>query len=386
MQLLDEHNAADYLRAARHVGEKERLEIRFLSGGVSNVVLHVRRPERTDGDFVLKQARAQLRVPQPWFCSVERIWREVAVLEICQQMLTKQATLGTQAALARPSDLELSAPESSAPELSAPESSESRRVSRAVHLPRLLFEDRDEYLFAMTAAPLGHSTWKQQLLSGDPQPEIAAACGRLLGTIHAQTWLDRSVAQRLDDRQFFDDLRLDPYYRQIARVHADLATPVQGLLDSVWEHRRALVHGDFSPKNLLVWPAGLMLIDFEVGHFGDPAFDLGFFLTHLILKTFHFAPRSSEYFGLAQTFWSEYRAMVEPVVGDVEWRELESRAQQNTAGCLLARVDGKSRVEYLTRDEPIRQLARSLLLEPARNWDESCERIGDAIGRLTPES
>lgn len=376
MQLLDEHNAADYLRAARHVSENERLEIRFLAGGVSNVVLHVRRPERTDGDFVLKQARAQLRVPQPWFCSVERIWREVAVLEICQQMLTKQATLGTQVARARPRDLELS----------ALESEESRRVSRAVHLPRLLFEDRDEYLFAMTAAPLGHSTWKQQLLSGDPQPEIAAACGRLLGTIHAQTWLDRSVAERLDDRQFFDDLRLDPYYRQIARVHADLATPVQRLLDSVLEHRRALVHGDFSPKNLLVWPAGLMLIDFEVGHFGDPAFDLGFFLTHLILKTFHFAPRWSEYFGLARTFWSEYRGQVEPVVGEAEWCDLERRAQQNTAGCLLARVDGKSRVEYLTQDEPIRELARSLLLEPARNWDESSERIIDAIGRLTTDN
>lgn len=375
MRLIDEHNAIDYLRETQRVGGDEPLEVRFLSGGVSNVVLHVRRPALPQGDFVLKQARRQLRVPQPWFCSVERIWREVAVLEICEQALAEEA------------------PAKAIPNAVVDDSlvarglvgGESPRALRRVHLPRLLFEDRDEYLFAMTAAPLGHETWKQQLLAGHPNPEIAAACGRLLGTLHSRTWLDPAVAERLHDRQFFDDLRLDPYYRQIARVHPDLADPVQSLLDSVWENRRALVHGDFSPKNLLVWPAGLMLIDFEVGHFGDPAFDLGFFLTHLILKSFHWAPRWSEYWGLAEAFWREYRAVVEPVVGEREWCDLERRAQQNTAGCLLARLDGKSRIDYLAQDEPIRRLARSLLLEPAGSWRESRERIAEAKGRSETE-
>lgn len=341
MRLLDEHNAAAYLRETGRVGADEPLDVQFLSGGVSNVVLYVRRPASPDGDFVLKQARAQLRVPQPWFCSVERIWREVAVLRLCERLLA------------------------------APD----ERTGTVVHLPRILFEDRDQYAFGMTAAPLGHATWKQQLLAGEVRADIAGACGRLLGRLHASTWEEPQVSRDLEDRQFFDDLRLDPYYRQVARVHADLARPIDELLASVECHRRALVHGDFSPKNLLVWPGGLMLIDCEVGHFGDPAFDLGFFLTHLVLKSLHFTARFDEYFALTTEFWTDYRNTLAVRIGDEEWRALEGRAQRNLAGCLLARVDGKSRVEYLTRAAPIRAVARSLLLEPSASWLETAARI-----------
>jgi hypothetical protein len=367
MRLLDEHNVAEFLRETGRVGPTELLETRFLAGGVSNVVLHVHRPERVDGDFVLKQARPQLRVPDPWFCSVERIWREVAVLRLCETRLADPAPAGGPLA---PAGGPL-----------APAGGPLGEPALTVCLPRILFEDREQYVFAMTAAPLGHSTWKQRLLGGEADIATAAACGRVLGRLHAARGRDPEVAREFADRQFFDDLRLDPYYRQVARVHPELAAPIADLLDSLAAHPRCLVHGDFSPKNLLVWPGGLMLIDCEVGHFGDPAFDLGFFLTHLSLKSLHFATRFADYFTLAETFWQAYRDTFAPVVGSAEWLSLERRANQNWAACLLARVDGKSRVEYLSPSETtlVRELAKPLIAQPPATWFEMAAAIRGAL-------
>ena len=226
-------------------------------------------------------------------------------------------------------------------------------------VPRLLFEDRENFLFAMTAAPPQHTTWKQQLMAGNVDPQVAAACGQLLGKLHAHTWLDETTARDFDDRQFFDDLRLDPYYRQIAKVHEPLAPTIHALIDSVLTHRRCLVHGDFSPKNLLLWNEGLMLIDFEVGHYGDPAFDLGFFLTHLVLKTIHHGTRRDDYLALIESFTRHYRQQLANHITPEELTSLEHRAVQNLAGCMLARVDGKSRVDYSLDEDLVRRLAKN---------------------------
>ncbi len=383
MRLLDEHNAAAYLRETGRVDPAEPLDVQFLAGGVSNVVLYVRRPARADGDFVLKQARPQLRVPDPWFCSVERIWREVAVLRLCEARLSGVPASGVPASGVPTSGVPASGmPASGMPASGNSSGNESRvgaslREALSVRLPRILFEDREHYLFAMTAAPLGHATWKQRLLGGDADVATAAACGRVLGQLHASTWRDPLVDREFADRQFFDDLRLDPYYRQIARVHPGLGTAIDKLLASLAAHPRCLVHGDFSPKNLLVWPSGLMLIDCEVGHFGDPAFDLGFFLTHLALKSLHFAARFADYFALAETFWRAYRETLLPAAGLEELVGLESRVSHNWAACLLARVDGKSRVEYLTPGEAaiVRKLAMPLIESPTATWNEMAAAV-----------
>ena len=177
-----------------------------------------------------------------------------------------------------------------------------------VEVPRLLFEDRENYLYAMSAAPADHVVWKHELLSGKARQHVARSCGTLLGTLHAKSWHDASLARQLDDRQFFFDLRLDPYYRQIAGVHENLAPDIERLIDSVCSERHCLVHGDFSPKNLLVHGDSLLLIDFEVGHYGDPAFDIGFFLSHLIAQGL--LPRAADapFFDLIDSFFSGYCA------------------------------------------------------------------------------
>ena len=246
-------------------------------------------------------------------------------------------------------------------------------------VPQVLWEDRQNYLYAMTAAPDKHRTWKEMLLAGDLESsrELAEACGRMLGQLHKASWRDQDISSRLEDRSYFDRLRLDPYYRQIGRVHADLAPAIERLIESVWQNGCSLVHGDFSPKNLLVWPGHLMLIDFEVGHFGDPAFDLGFFLTHLVLKSIWARERRKEYLAIADEFWRSYELTIKPAIAADEWATLEQRMLWNLAGCMLARVDGKSPVDYLTSGQPqaVREVACQWITSPPKSWSDTTATV-----------
>jgi 5-methylthioribose kinase len=175
----------------------------------------------------------------------------------------------------------------------------------------------------------------------------------------------------LDDRQFFDDLRLDPYYRQTAAVHEDLAPQIERLIASVCRERHCLVHGDFSPKNLLLHDERLLLIDFEVGHYGDPAFDVGFFLSHLVLKAFYHAPASGPFFDAIDSFWSGYGAAMEKRVSPEDVEAIVGRSILNCAGCTLARLDGKSKIDYLrehARRDAVRKLCRVVFSSQPTQW------------------
>jgi 5-methylthioribose kinase len=343
MWTITAETAAEYLRTAGRASADEAVEVRELTGGVSNVVLLVTLPAHGER-FVLKQARGQLRVQEEWLCPVERIWREVEVLRACGEQLrvaecgVRDGERDTVATLSRPG------------------------------VPEVLWEDRENFCFAMTAAWPKAKTWKEVLLAGRITfaPYVAAACGRLLGRLHAGSWKNAALAEQLADRTYFDQLRLDPYYRHAAKRNPDRTSQLADLVNSVLAHRLCLVHGDFSPKNLLVWPGHVWLIDHEVGHFGDPAFDLGFFLTHLVAKAVRAREACRKYLHLTAIFWNEYRRHVATVASAEELAALKRRMMLNLAGCLLARVDGKSPLEYLTEEERrvIRQLGREWLIAP----------------------
>jgi 5-methylthioribose kinase len=387
---IEVENATDYLRARGWIGAAERVSVRALTGGVSNQVLYVQRQDGCGSDFVLKQARPQLRTPAPWFCGVERIWREVEVLRICEDVLAK-STQETDQSLTT----------------SATSGGSSRMLP--VQTPKILHEDRDNFAIAMSAAPVDHRVWKADLLAGRVEPMIAVQCGHLLGRLHAGTWQDADVARRLDDRQIFDELRLDPYYRAVASAFPDDAPHFERLIASVWNHRRSMVHADFSPKNLLVFEGptgasgvatlqrdlssrdapvfdgGLMMVDFETGHFGDPAFDLGFFLSHLVLKAVFHAPDFEPYLDLTRSFWQAYRTEMIASIGEEEYAALVERTVVNFAGCMWARIDGKSRVEYLideTRRGLTRKLCRSLFEQTPTTWDDVLARITQELNAV----
>jgi 5-methylthioribose kinase len=342
MREINADNAADYLRETARVPHQAEIEVRELSGGVSNIVLRVDIQGTTT--FVIKQCRERLRVAMDWRAPLNRIWTERAALELLHTILPD----GT--------------------------------------VPAILFEDRANYLFAMTCAPDDAVTWKTRLMTGQIDPAIAARLGSILGTIHAQAPLSPALSARLANARLFDELRVDPYYRTAARVHSDLTPQIGLLIDSMDRPaaERTLVLGDFSPKNILVHSGGLILLDFECAHSGDAAFDLGFFLSHLVLKTIratqndrHLAAR---YLALTPGFWTNYLNCRR--LDEAARSELVARATLHVAACALARVDGKSPVEYLdvAGQAIARSFAREALLKGPATWDDLCMVLKSAIG------
>jgi 5-methylthioribose kinase len=145
------------------------------------------------------------------------------------------------------------------------------------------------------------------------------------------------------------------------------------------------VHADFSPKNILITEGRVALVDFETGHFGDPAFDLGFFLSHLLLKTVLFAQRRDEFLRLAREFLGHY--FVE--IGDLGTDDLQRRTIGHLAGCMWSRIDATSRIDYLPDDkqqELVRRYCRALFLDPPQTLEETLEQLDNALQRLGESS
>ncbi|MDQ6665386.1 MAG: phosphotransferase, partial [Acidobacteriota bacterium] len=294
-----------------------------LGGGVSNTVLLVR---AGTAQIVLKQSLGRLRVKEEWLSDRGRILRE-----------------------------------SSAMRLLAPRFPEES-------IPQVIFEDPENCLFAMTAAPPEAETWKTLLFSGIERPETAARAGHLLATLISSTWKDPAFEAEFGDQTVFRQLRVDPYYRTTAVRHPELREHFERLIEESGRRRVSLVHGDWSPKNLLVASDRVTVIDFEVIHFGDPSFDAAFLLNHLLLKSLYFPERRAAFALLASSFWESLSAGLPP---QTEWME---RAAIEHLGCLLlARVDGKSPAEYIETPElkeRVRRMARGLILNPPETIEE----------------
>jgi tRNA A-37 threonylcarbamoyl transferase component Bud32 len=222
--------------------------------------------------------------------------------------------------------------------------------------------------------PDTHPLWKQRLRDGQADETTARAVGDTLARIHAHAAARPELAALFDTDAIFFDIRLEPYLLATAARHADLADVLRGLVAQTQAHKRSLVHGDVSPKNILVGrtPDGSprpVLLDAECAWWGDPAFDLAFCLNHLLLKAL-WTPAARD--GFARCF----DALAQAYLRRVSWEaaaELEARAAALLPGLLLARVDGKSPVEYLVTEaqrEPVRRCARALLAaQRARGGD-----------------
>lgn len=222
--------------------------------------------------------------------------------------------------------------------------------------------------------PQRYPNWKARLATGRADPEVAAAVGDRLGHIHAATAGDASVAERFASDAIFHAIRLEPYLAATARIHPDRAALLTQLSETTAETRIALVHGDVSPKNLLIGPRGPVFLDAECAWYGDPAFDLAFCLNHLLLKCLWVPIAIPDFLACFDALRRSYMA-------HVCWEsaaEFEARCARLLPGLLLARVDGKSPVEYLTEDgkECVRRSARTWLAEPL-------ERLTDLRARWT---
>jgi aminoglycoside phosphotransferase (APT) family kinase protein len=229
------------------------------------------------------------------------------------------------------------------------------------HVPRVVATDRERGAFAMEYVP-SQGTWKQQLLAGHVDARFGVRVAECIATVHQATARSAAMQQRFANDGTFYLIRLEPYLVETARVHPDLARQLIALVAVTQSTSLALVHGDVSPKNILLGQAGPVLLDAECAWYGDPAFDLAFLLNHVMLKSAHL-PQHED------AFASLFEAMSGAYLAKVDWEEGEAfdrRCARLLPGLLLARVDGKSPVEYL--DEPtrdaVRQAARQLLQDP----------------------
>jgi 5-methylthioribose kinase len=316
-------NAADYLRQRGWIGDGPA-SLALLGGGVSNSVLRVETPDRL---FVLKQSRPQLRTRDAWFSDLERVYREQEVMQALAPLLPPQT------------------------------------------VPEVLFVDRANYVFVMAHAPRGAQVWKQQLLAGDIDFALGEHVGRILGRIHESTARNPHLVKPFADRTVFVQLRVDPFYRRIQERRSEVAGAVQPLIDRMMAAREALCHGDYSPKNILTHDDRFTLVDYETAHLGDPTMDLGFCLSHLMLKAIKRSHDRQRHFELTRRFWQGYTAETT----FLPQAELQRRGIEHLGVCLLARIDGTSPVEYLTEEdkrETVRQMSRRVLLDHLHGWDE----------------
>lgn len=307
--LLGREELADYLSAHGLLGDAAHIRIRALGGGVSNLTwLASHGLDR----LVIKQALPKLRVAGDWYADPARADTEASALGF--------------AGLATPG-----------------------------RVPRLVLHDSGLHLLVLEAAPEPWAEWKRTLLAGDVDPDVASGLGRILAAWQKAP----GAAERFGPAGLglFDQLRLDPYHRTVAARWPELADTVSGLIAELSRPGRVLVHGDFSPKNVLAGtePGQLWVLDFEVAHLGHPAFDIAFMCHHLLLKALHRPADHAAYRHAATAFVHAYLAELP----DPDW---DGEALARHTGCLvLARVDGKSPVEYLDHDQ--RQAARRLGVE-----------------------
>jgi 5-methylthioribose kinase len=298
------------------LGAATQIQLSALSGGVSSDVWRAVGPK---GTACVKRALPTLRVAKRWDVPVRRGEFEARWLE-------------TASAIAPTS------------------------------VPKVLGYNRESHLIGMQFfAAEGYPNWRDQLLDGRVDRHVAGAMGHLVGSIHAATAGKPAIEARFDSDELFDALRLDPYFRSLRSQHPDLKSRLDRIVERTASTRRALVHGDVSPKNVLVGELGPVLLDAECAWFGDPAFDVAFLCTHLLLK----ARVVPSHAGELKDAFTDY---IDAYESHVTWEplaEMRERSADLLGAMLLARIDGKSPVDYLTEPDRIwvRNFARGRLLE-----------------------
>lgn len=316
-ELLTRATVGDYLIAKGLLPPGASPTIVELDGGVSNLVVAV---EAIDRSWVVKQSLPKLRVADDWCAKQERIVNESVGLEVAGSITPGR-------------------------------------------VPRVVSCDPDWFVLVIERAPLPWVPWKSELLAGSVDASLAHSLGQTLGAWHATTYDHPELVDALDDPEAFEQLRLSPYHRMAAERLPSLAGDILAVVRRMEQRRICLVHGDFSPKNILVGAEQYWILDFEVAHRGDPDFDRAFLLTHLLLKAIH-RPRDQRLLVFAgQEFLRGYDESAPP---SLKWRDDPVHLARQTACLLLSRAVGMSPVEYLDHAQKslVIRIGSALLISP----------------------
>jgi 5-methylthioribose kinase len=312
MELLTEVTVIDYLINKGLFTQNEEIKVEVLTGGVSNTVLAI---TTTSKNLVLKQALPALKVAELWEADPRRAIVEADALELFHSLN---------------------------PEI----------------VPKLVFVDPIQFVVIMERVPLSSRVWKSDLLGGIYRPQVARTLGTTLSQWHNFGASNLDSHKKFMEDTLFDQLRIDPFYRFVAAKNVDLQDSIDRLIVELESDKSTIVHGDFSPKNFMVTEDDhVYVLDFEVMHVGNPVFDLAFIMAHLLCKFFHApnAEEATELSNIAKTFLNAYR----------EQTQISASLILHTALIALARVEGKSPVNYLSQSEQekIQLLTKKVLLD-----------------------
>jgi 5-methylthioribose kinase len=295
-ELLTEDTVLTYLIEKGIISASDQAEVEVLTGGVSNVVLAITTAEKK---LVLKQALAELKVAEKWEADQRRAIVEANAIALFHKLSPDQ-------------------------------------------VPNLVFLDPERFILILDRVPVGSTVWKTDLLDGVINPDVAAVLGTTLAMWHNFGEKDKEARLQFMEDSLFEQLRVDPFYRFVAAKNENLKPVISNLIGELEGDKTTIVHGDFSPKNIMVgMDEQVYILDFEVTHVGNPVFDLAFLLAHLLCKLFRTNEPLEEkmLIASAQRFISAYEDI----------RPISNSLPLHTALIALARVEGKSPVNYLDK-------------------------------------
>jgi 5-methylthioribose kinase len=295
-ELLTEDTVLSYLIEKGIISANDQAEVEVLTGGVSNVVLAITTAEKK---LVLKQALAELKVAEKWEADQRRAIVEANAIALFHKLSPDQ-------------------------------------------VPNLVFLDPERFILILDRVPVGSTVWKTDLLDGVINPDVAGVLGTTLAKWHNFGEKDKEARLQFMEDSLFEQLRVDPFYRFVAAKNENLKPVISNLIGELEGDKTTIVHGDFSPKNIMVgMDEQVYILDFEVTHVGNPVFDLAFLLAHLLCKLFRTNEPLEEkmLIASAQRFISAYE----------EIRPISNSLPLHTALIALARVEGKSPVNYLDK-------------------------------------
>jgi len=320
--VLDEGSVIPYLTKRGLLSGNATVEV--LTGGVSCVVLAVASNQR---EIVVKQALPELKTKAKWVADQRRAIVEADAMRVYQSI--------------------------------TPDS-----------VPELLDCDEANFTLTMSRLPNTCTNWKQDMLEGRIHPEMGEKLGKILAQWHNETAINAAIKAKFMEGELFEQLRVSPFYRAVADKNPNLLQVINSLIKEITTEKIALVHGDFSPKNILATPDhSPIVLDFEVAHTGNPVFDLGFICAHLLCKTIR-TDNSAEKDALIATatnFLNSYRQSCNIAIAD--------SLPQHVALIALARVEGVSPVNYLNESaqRELVAITKSALLDSTMTFKQLFE-------------
>lgn len=311
VDIEDRKSLETYLKYIGKTGNNGDFKIELLTGGVSNKTVLL--TWQNGNQWVVKQALDKLRVREDWFCDENRILTEYDGFRWFSKVLPE----GT--------------------------------------VPQVVFFDKEHHVLCMTAVPQPHENLRAMILAGNIKPELFKRLGSLLGMFQMAGKNDGGAISLFQEKKYFRDLRVEPFYQFTSTQLPEAKAFYDDLIEQTLNISETVSHGDYSPKNVLVQNGDVVLLDFEVTHYGDPAFDIGFFLCQMLCFANHQQADRQKIKEASLLFWTNYVQ-----AANQQNPVMEKRSVHHTLGCLLARVKGRSPVDFLTKEEQHRQVSIAL--------------------------